>query len=382
MRRSFVLFLTLLLSRTLAAQAVLPTSPPPDGAWGGYALPAQVPYQPTLPNEPTTVVPGDPNQIWQAYPTSPAFPTLGNQPDAVYLDQPGPPEAHELEPGAPLYPGTNEPDLRASLTPPGARNGFFQRVDLAADWLPQNGYDNIGWTDLHTDVVTALPFFTRENPIIITPSYDLHFLSGPENFDLPPRLNDVAIDFHVFRVYANHWIADVAVTPGLFADDHSFGSSEAWRFNGRAVGVYAPTVDLKYALGVTYVDGGWTKVVPVAGVIYKPTDDVEYSLVFPTPRISWRLPWSPIPGRDERWLYVAIDYGNSAWAFQQTNGTPDVLDYRDYRVILGIERRIVGGLSHRVEIGYVFHRDIKIASVGGDDISMGNTLIARAGISY
>ncbi|HVT30866.1 MAG TPA: hypothetical protein VHE81_22865, partial [Lacipirellulaceae bacterium] len=189
-------------------------------------------------------------------------------------------------------------------------------------------------------------------------------------------------DFHVFRVYGNHWIADFAVTPGLFADDHSFDSSEAFRVNGRAVGVYAPTIDLKYALGVTYVDGGWSKVVPVAGVIYKPTDDVEYSLVFPTPRISWRLPWSPIPGSDERWFYIEINYGNSAWAFQQSNGTPDVLDYRDYRVILGVERRIVGGLSHRVEIGYVFHRDIKIASVGGDDISMDDSFIARAGISY
>jgi hypothetical protein len=382
MRRPLVLFVMLLLTRTLAAQAVMPASPPADHPWGGYALPAQVPYQPTLQNDPTMVGPGDPNQVWQEYPASPAAPTIGNQPDAVYLDRPVPPEAHELAPGAPLYPGTAEPDLRASLTPPGARNGFFQRVDFAADVLPQGDYYNLGWTDLHADVVTALPFFTRENPIIITPSYDLHFLDRPINYDLPPRLHDVAIDFHVFRVYGNHWIADFAVTPGLFADDHSFDSSEAFRVNGRAVGVYAPTIDLKYALGVTYLDGGWSKVVPVAGVIYKPTDDVEYDLVFPTPRISWRLPWSAIPGRDERWLYISMEYGNSAWAFQQSNGTPDVLDYRDYRVILGVERRIVGGLSHRLEIGYVFNRDIKIASVGGNDISMDDTLIVRAGISY
>ena len=73
-------------------------------------------------------------------------------------------------------------------------------------------------------------------------------------------------------------------------------------------------------LGVTYLDGGWSKVVPVAGVIYTPNDDVEYQLVFPTPRVSWRLPSSPIPGRDERWVYVAVEYGNAAWAFQQPNG--------------------------------------------------------------
>src|SRR5207253_166208 len=140
--------------------------------------------------------------------------------------------------------------------------------------------------------------------------------------------------------------------------------------------------DLKYALGVTYVDGGWSKIVPIAGVIYKPNDDVEYTLVFPTPRISWRLPWTNIPGRDERWLSIGVEYGNSAWAFEQTIGTPDVLFSRDYRVILGLERKIVGGISHRLEIGYVFNRDIKIASVGPNDISMDDTLIARVGISY
>jgi hypothetical protein len=94
------------------------------------------------------------------------------------------------------------------------------------------------------------------------------------------------------------------------------------------------------------------------------------------------LPWTNIPGKDERWMYVSLEYANQAWAFEQNNGTGDVLDYRDYRVILGIERKIVGGLSHKVEIGYVFNRDMKIASISGNDISMDNTLIARVGISY
>ena len=94
------------------------------------------------------------------------------------------------------------------------------------------------------------------------------------------------------------------------------------------------------------------------------------------------MPWTNIPGKDERWMYVSLEYANQAWAFEQTNGTADVLDYRDYRVILGIERKIVGGCSHKVEIGYVFNRDMKIASISGNDISMDNTLIARVGVSY
>jgi hypothetical protein len=392
MRLPIVLLVTLLAGRTCVAQAPYPVTQAPSAPWGGYTLPAQVPYQPTLEGDPAAAGQGYPNPNWQPYPVAPgpvsapapagAAPMFGAPSDAVYLDGNAPPQDHELAPGVPLYPGTNEPSLRESLTPPDARNGFFQKVRLFADVLPQFAYDNLGWTDIGGEVVTALPFFTRENPIIITPSYELHILDRPIGFDLPPTLHDAAIDFHVFRVFANHWIADFAVQPGLFADDHSFDSSEALRFTGRAVGVYAPTVDLKYALGVTYFDGGWSKVVPVAGVIYTPNDDVEYSLVFPTPKIAWRLPWTNIPGKDERWMFISLEYGNQAWAFEKTDGTPDVLAYRDYRVILGIERKIVGGLSHRLELGYVFNRDMKIASVSGDDISMDDTLIFRAGISY
>ena len=116
-----------------------------------------------------------------------------------------------------------------------------------------------------SEVVTALPFFTRENPIIITPWYELHFLDRPKGFDLPPRLNDLVMDFHIFRVYDNAWIFDFALTPGLYADDHSLDSSDACRLNGRAVGVYAPSPEWKWLLGVTYLNGAWAKVVPVVG---------------------------------------------------------------------------------------------------------------------
>jgi hypothetical protein len=281
------------------------------------------------------------------------------------------------------YSVTNEPDLKKSLIPLGSRDGFFQRAKFTATWLPQLDANSLGWTDLRTEVVTALPFFTRENPIIITPAYELHFLQGPDNVDLPSRLHDATIDFHVFRVFDNHWIADFAVQPGLYSDDYSFDSSEALRINGRALGVYAPTVDVKWALGVTYLDGGgWAKLVPIAGVIWTPTDDVEYQILFPTPRAAWRLPNSAIPGQDEQWAYMQVEYGNSAWAFQQDDGTPDVLASRDFRLIFGWERKIVGGVFHKVEAGYVFGRDIQVASLGNNDISLDGTVLLRAGISY
>jgi len=385
MRPPFTSILILAAAGSAAAQPY--AASPSPAPWGGTVLPAQVPYQPTLSDEViatgqtapiyTEVLPPDEDAVWQTYATPPEF-----GPDVLLPEGAVPAGQPLLVPDGALDPAMPDESLRQSLIPPDARDGFFQKARFSATWLPQIDYYDLGWTDLRTEVVTALPFFTRENPIVITPSYEVHFLDRPLVYDLPPRLHDAAIDFHIFRVFDNRWIADFAVTPGYFADDHSFDSDDALRVNGRALGIYAPNVDLKWVLGVTYVDGGWAKVVPVVGVVYEPNDDVIYELVFPKPRIAWRLPNSPVPDRDERWFYIAMDFANSAWAIEQTDGTPDTLAYRDYRLIFGVERKIVGGLSHRVEAGYIFNRDIKLASNGPDDISMDPTFMLRIGVSY
>src|SRR4051794_17377023 len=168
MRPLFVLLLILLIARICGAQsqyAVAPAPPAPQPTWGGYAMPTQVPYQPTLEGAPVVMSPADPNQVWQAYPgQAPAMP-MGQQPigtapmsppDAVYLDGAPPGVTHEMPPGEPLYPGSTEPSLRESLTPIDARNGFFQKIRLTADVLPSFGNDNLGWTDFGVDLVTAL----------------------------------------------------------------------------------------------------------------------------------------------------------------------------------------------------------------------------------
>jgi len=126
--------------------------------------------------------------------------------------------------------------------------GSFQKVRLNADVLPQFAYDNLGWTDCRRRTGYRAAHSSRaENPIIITPSYELHHSrSYPSVFDLPPTLNDAAIDFHIFRVFGNHWITDFAVQPGLYAGQHSlrFERSPALHRPG-SLAIYAPTIDVE-----------------------------------------------------------------------------------------------------------------------------------------
>jgi hypothetical protein len=89
-----------------------------------------------------------------------------------------------------------------------------------------------------------------------------------------------------------------------------------------------------------------------------------------------------VPGKEEYWFYILGEFANAAWAFQQSDGDPDVLAYRDFRAIVGLERKVIGGVSSRLEFGYVFNRDIKVASISPDDISLDSSVLLRAGISY
>jgi hypothetical protein len=371
----------------MAGAAVGQYPSPPGSPWGGYTIqdsapvgapvatqfgqPAQaytLPPQVALPPQPTVVT--NPNPNWQTYPGPGAMPVSA---PAVTVP------LGSADPTMAIPPSAGGPP---SLLPPGTRNGVFQKAKFTATWLPQLDDDGLGWTDLRSEIVFGLPFFTRETPIVITPAYEAHFLDRPSAFDLPPRLHDLSIDFHHFRRIGDHWIADFALTPGLYADDHSLDSSDAFRLNGRAVGVYEPNQMWKWLLGVSYVNGGWRKIVPIAGFVYEPSDDVEYEIVFPAPRAAWRLPNSPIPGEDEYWVYVAGEFTSSIWAFEQNDGTDDILAYRDLRLILGFEHKVIGGLSSRAEVGYVFNRQMKIASSGPDDIDLDETLLLRIGLVY
>jgi hypothetical protein len=394
------------LAGRVTAQSSYPTAGASGTAWGGRVLPSQVPYQPTLVSNPPAMagapvvtyglpsggtaaaIAGEANQNAAytlqgpvALPPVPTDATNAAQPWQPYAELGAPTESPPVPLQEPLFPDAPSSGLRPLPRPADARDGVFQKAKFTATWIPPLDDDSLGWTDLRSEIVFGLPFFTRETPILITPSYELHLLEGPIGFDLPPRLHDLVIDFNHFRRVTDNWIANIAVAPGYYTDDHSFDSDDALRINGRAVAVYDPSPEWKGVLGATYVHGGWAKIVPVVGVVYEPNDDVKYELVFPRPRVAWRLPNSPVPGRDEFWFYVLGEFGNSIWAFEQSDGTPDMLASRDWRAIIGLERKIIGGLSHRVELGYVFNREIKLAS-DGTEIDLDDSVLLRVGLVY
>jgi hypothetical protein len=270
-----------------------------------------------------------------------------------------------------------------SLIPPGARDGVFQKAKFTATYMPQWENDSLGITDLRTSLVFGLPFFTRETPIVIEPEYRVQFLDRPAwaVVDLPSRLNDVSTEFRHFRRLSDRWIFDSAVTVGMYADDSSFDSDDAFRITGRALGVYEATDEWKWIFGVAYLNRAGATVLPIAGLAYD-TDTVKYEMVFPRPRAAWLLPGSVVD-LDERWAYVMGEFGGGVWAINRpATNTPDTMTMRDIRILFGYERKLVGGVSTKFEVGYVFARELEFASGTPPDVSLDDTILVRAGFSY
>lgn len=339
---------------------VQPTSSP---AWGGKLISPLVPYQPS------------------ALFVQPAGDTSPVLLDEMSIDENTSFRVAELTTDV-VPPADELTQLNETQLPPGTRNGVFQKIFFTGTWLPRFEDDSLGVSNLETGVVFGFPFLRRDTPLLVTPQFAVLYLDGPTTPDLPPRLYDAEVEFRHLRKFGQGpWAMDVAVTTGYYSD-FEHGDSDAFRVSGRGLAVYESSPATKWILGVAYLNRAGASVLPVAGVIYEPTPDVRWDLIFPRPRVAWQLPCS-VPGcGDEKWVYLGGDFGGGIWSIEDpVTLTPDVVTYRDFRVLAGYERKIIGGLSRRFEAGYVFGRELEFESAT-PDVMLDDTLFLRVGLTY
>ncbi|MHC4401972.1 MAG: hypothetical protein ACYTG0_20060 [Planctomycetota bacterium] len=272
-------------------------------------------------------------------------------------------------------------DPEKPVRPPGGRDGIFQKLLFDATWLAPGGANGFGLTDLTLETVLGLPFPSQESPLIVTPGFVAYYLDGPAGVDLPPRVYEATVQFRWWKRVTPRLGVDLAVTPGLFSDFEQ-SNDKALRFPGHAVGVFDWTETLKLAFGVSYLDRDDVGILPLGGVIWIPYEHVKLELTAPRPRIARRLYWRGAYTDDvQDWAYVAGEFGGGSWAIERSTGAGDVFTYRDFRLILGVERRVVDGLDARLELGYVFGRKIEFAS-DASSVEPTDTVMLRAGLTY
>jgi hypothetical protein len=275
-----------------------------------------------------------------------APPLAANQP-ASYLQ---PPEQTD-----PVVVATDQKPAKKPSRP-----GPHQGTWVTGTWLAG---DDLGMTDVETRTVWGFPFFTAETPLIITPGFGAHYWDGPTMTDAPPVLYDAYLQFRWLRQITPLVAADVSVTPGVYSDFER-GRDESIRIAGRAISMIEWSPSLKFALGIIYLDRNDVNLLPAGGLIWTPHDDARFELIFPRPRLAWRWPSDcpDDPCADETWCYLAGEFGGGSWAIQRAGGADDEITYRDYRVVLGVERKTATHFSTRLEVAYVFGRELEYLS--------------------
>jgi len=265
--------------------------------------------------------------------------------------------------------------------PPGARSGMFQKLLVTGTWLAPGGGDNIGMSELELRSILALPIPSREYPLIITPGFGVHYIDGPTSSDAPPRVYDAYMQFRWMRRLGSRWGIDLAVTPGMFSDFQQ-SSDDGFRVTGYGAAQWTRSETQKFVLGAAYIDRQTCDVLPICGMIWTPYDDVQFDLVFPHPRIGRRMYLTGHFGEDiQDWIYMAAELGGGTWAVRRDAGFDDRIDYSDYRIFFGVERKGIGCLDSRLEIGYVFGRKLRYESAT-PRLKPDGTVMIRGGLTY
>ena len=94
----------------------------------------------------------------------------------------------------------------------------------------------------------------------------------------------------------------------------------------------------------------------------------------------WRTPGGETG--HENWIYAGGEFGGGVWSITRpSSGDLDLISYSDWRLYAGYERKVIGGLTRRVEFGYVFNREVDYDSPT-PDVSLDDTLFVRGGVTY
>ena len=247
-------------------------------------------------------------------------------------------------------------------------------------WNSGSG-DDLGITTLDIREVLVFP---RVPGLMLTPGFAAHLLTGPDSVDLPGALYDNWIELRWLKKFDDIWTADLAIAPSLFTDYDNL-SSDAVRIQARAMALWRWRADMQLAFGFLYLDREDIAALPMAGLIWTPNDYYKAELLFPRPRMMYRVSGDEFLSR---WIYIGGEFGGGSWAIERTGIGPqpqtpkdDVVTYSVLRLLVGYETKKAKGFSPRVEAGFNFNRSIEFKS-GKGDFDPGSTAIIRVGGSF
>jgi hypothetical protein len=294
------------------------------------------------------------------------------------LLQSPPPAAptRSLLPTEPI-PGEGLPPL------PKAPERLIQPWKFDLTFLPEGGNTGFGILDLEGAVTFRVPIDGHLPPLLITPGLGIHLWNGPDRF-FPGSDNgrltlyDLYVDFG-WRPRLAEWLfIDLGITPGIYSDLKKV-TTDSFLLRGRAVGIFAFSESFQIVAGLLYVNRLNTDIIPALGFMWTPSEDTKLQLVFPQPKVSHRFHCA---NGVEWWGYVAGDFGGGTWTVKRDSDHLAIVDYRDWRFLVGMEAITQYDLHGRIEAGVAFNRRFEFDSWWRTAYEPDSAFILRFGLTY
>jgi hypothetical protein len=267
--------------------------------------------------------------------------------------------------------------------PPGAKPGILQQALFMATELPKLDANGLGLTTLEKTFTLGLPCPTVQSPLLVTTGFVGTLTDIPAGADIPGELFEGYVQARWLKKLNDRLGIDLAVAPGWYSDFHN-DSPQAMRVTGHGFTAWEAREDLRVIAGLIYLDRYDVDFLPAGGLLWTPADDKRFELIFPRPRLAWRIAERP---RASHWLYIAAEFGGNQWAMQSvagaTKGQDQIIVIRDYRLLAGWERKPADlGLSWKFEAGWVTGRAVQYYLTDQPWLHPSDTFLVRAGVWY
>lgn len=248
---------------------------------------------------------------------------------------------------------------------------IWREVPIGVQTIPRAG-TAFGITSLGTkfDVV-------GKGPLWLTGNFGWNFLSGPNTAAVPPQTFDLGLELNYARKINDNWGIHLNVSP-LMATDFSNVTSDAFRMLAGGLITFQADEVTKLVAGISYLDRPDLNFLPIAGLKWMVTENLEFDMLVPRPRIAWRFNKEEV---QEKWLFLMGEVGGGSWAIERDPNLSDRIGYRDLRCVGGIEYKQFSGGRSVLEAGYVFNRHIDFQR-GPGNMNPGSTFVIRWGQFY
>ncbi|MDD2680114.1 MAG: DUF6268 family outer membrane beta-barrel protein [Candidatus Omnitrophica bacterium] len=144
----------------------------------------------------------------------------------------------------------------------------------------------------------------------------------------------------------------IGLAPSFYTDNWNF-RSESFHLNQRYFMIYQPDEKWTFVLGAQYEPGSKPAVSPIAGLIYRPNDQLTFNIIPSNPEISYAL--------NKKWTvfaegaWVAEEYKVNQGEFNKNA----VLNYNEIRTGAGIRYALNKYIESSFSLGGVFNRAIE-----------------------